>query len=492
MDKIATIVKNTHPIGICSKLKNLELLDEVILITPFLNVHYDNISFGQRFYHIRNDIYHIINCKICNEQPAKYNKNIGYVPCSKKCVNIKASTNYKKAVREKYGVENTSKVKHIKDKIITNYKKAVRKKYGVDNTSQVDSIIEKIDYNKIFEKSAITNGGIHPFLDKNVRKNNINKHKQTFKEKYGNENYFRTNDYKEKNKKTCQEKYGVDHYFQSKEFKILYKQIMMELYGVDNPAKSKEIQEKFKKTCQDRYGVDHYSKSPEFLNKLIQTSRIKFGVDSFFQSKEFRRKTTKTYREKFGVDHYVQSNDYIEKYRLKYFLENLPEGYEAVEYGKIIELEHTKCKKDFEIDRDIYNLRRNRRQEICLECFPLYGNQWSFAEKELADFITSIYNGEIVLNNRKIIYPYELDIYLPKPNMAFEFNGTYYHADPRFYKPNDIILNHIAQSIWDRDRKKKLKCEKKGIILKVVWENDWINNKKEIQNKIKDILYQVN
>ena len=39
------------------------------------------------------------------------------------------------------------------------------------------------------------------------------------REKYNVDNYFQTNEFKEKYRNKMQENYGVDHYFQSKEFR---------------------------------------------------------------------------------------------------------------------------------------------------------------------------------------------------------------------------------------------------------------------------------
>lgn len=153
-----------------------------------------------------------------------------------------------------------------------------------------------------------------------------------------------------------------------------------------------------------------------------------------------------------------------------------------MEYNKIIKLIHKKCGNGFSINRPIYNLRRNRIQEICLECFPLYNKQWSICEKQVADFVASIYNGEIFFNDRKVIYPCELDIYLPKMDLAFEFNGDFYHANPKFYGLNDTVLGKTAESIWEKDEKKKLRCNKKNIKLVVIWEDDWVNKRNETQN----------
>ena len=107
----------------------------------------------------------------------------------------------------------------------------------------------------------------------------------------------------------------------------------------------------------------------------------------------------------------------------------------------------------------------------------------SYFEKEICEFVKSIYSNEIVENDRKIIYPKELDIYIPDYNVAIEYNGTYWHSS--LYKDKNYHYD-----------KSKL-CEEKGIRLIHIWEYEWENERQrpileniilsacgKIQNKI--------
>ncbi len=66
--------------------------------------------------------------------------------------------------------------------------------------------------------------------------------------------------------------------------------------------------------------------------------------------------------------------------------------------------------------------------------------------------ISSIYFGPIYLNTRKIIHPYELDIYLPELNLAIEYNGTYWHSQEK----GKSIDYHLIKSLLCREKNIRL------------------------------------
>ena len=105
----------------------------------------------------------------------------------------------------------------------------------------------------------------------------------------------------------------------------------------------------------------------------------------------------------------------------------------------------------------------------CLKC-ALHEKK-SKGEKELCDFIKSIYPGEILENTRKFIGGKELDIYLPELKLAFEYNGEYWH---QFHEEKEP----------DYHKNKRKACKENGIKLIEVWENDWKKNNQQIKDLI--------
>lgn len=103
-------------------------------------------------------------------------------------------------------------------------------------------------------------------------------------------------------------------------------------------------------------------------------------------------------------------------------------------------------------------------------------------ENELLDFIKSIYLGEIQSSNRSILNGKELDIYLPKLNLAIEYNGLYTHC----YKPHENVESLIKGR--DYHLNKTVTCESKGIQLLHVFSDEWKLKRNIIESLIKNKL----
>ena len=134
---------------------------------------------------------------------------------------------------------------------------------------------------------------------------NINKAKQTCLEKYGVDNYTKTEEYKIKSKQTCIERYGVDNYTKTEEYKIKSKQTKLQKYCNE---KFTNI-EKHKKTCLEKYGVDNISKTEEYKQKIK------------LQQKEIQEKiyNTKKKNNSFNSSKIeVQFEDYLKENNINY------------------------------------------------------------------------------------------------------------------------------------------------------------------------------
>lgn len=109
-------------------------------------------------------------------------------------------------------------------------------------------------------------------------------------------------------------------------------------------------------------------------------------------------------------------------------------------------------------------------------------------EKEVIEFVKSFYKGRIIENDRKILNGKELDIYLQDEKLAFEFDGLYWHSDRVHLKKGEIPDETQKKAAMNLQLNKTLLCEKQGIRLIHIFEDDWVFQKDKIKNLIKNSL----
>jgi hypothetical protein len=273
-------------------------------------------------------------------------------------------------------------------------------------------------------------------------------------------------EFREISKKTLLKKYGVDHYSKTKEYVDKVKKTSSEKYGVDNYSKTYEYLVKSKSTCIEKYGVDSYTKTDEYLVKSKSTCIEKYGVDSYTKTDEFKEKFKSTNFKRYGVDHIFK----YDIYRKNNF--NISKNIFYINYSNRANLLRCDNDKDhnFEISTDDYFGRTKAGNKLCTICNPI-GEQKSIKEKELFEFIKSIYSEDIFSSYRD---KYEIDIYLPELKLGFEFNGLYWHSSK--FKDKDY---HLDKTIYFKE---------KDIHIIHIWEDDWDIRRNIIKSQIRYLL----
>jgi hypothetical protein len=243
--------------------------------------------------------------------------------------------------------------------------------------------------------------------------------------------------------------YGGNSPFNSEEIKEKYKNTMLKKYGVDNIFKNlKYISDK----TFDKYGVNHISKLDNTKVKISNTNKERYSVTTPIILKENRVKNNESKLINFGI-----------KYSELNIIKN---------YGDNVTIVCDVCDNEYEINRPLLSYRFCNSINPCTICNPI-NDLKSIKEKELSDFIKSL-NIDIIEGDRKILNKLELDIYIPSHKLAFEFDGLYWHSE--LYRDKNYHLN------------KTIECEKQGIQLIHIFEDEWINKKDIVKSRIKNLL----
>lgn len=139
--------------------------------------------------------------------------------------------------------------------------------------------------------------------------------------------------------------------------------------------------------------------------------------------------------------------------------------------GSKILVKCKKCNKQFPVSYSNIKIRNKQNIPVC-NC----KSSVSFPEKSILSFISKISPTKIIPNDREQLGDMELDIYLPKQKLAFEFNGLYWHSEA--YKPK---YYHRTKTEY---------AEKKNIHLVHIWGDDWEKKQRIVKSYIRNMLLE--
>ena len=278
--------------------------------------------------------------------------------------------------------------------------------------------------------------------------------------------------------------YGYNDYCRTNCPSMIKHQVecVVEKYNSKSDEEKKEISNKVTNTFMSKYGVKRFSQLPQWKEMTIQSNQKQFGKDWYTQTDEYKESyqdfCERTYGE--GIKNSFQSEEVksiINKKFFEHFLKKHPDVIEIKYNTYVCKCPDETCtlcdEKIYEIDKVTYSNRLCKGIDTCI-IRNGYGNITSGSENQLFNFISSIYSGEIIKNDRSILNGKELDIYLPELGLAFEFNGVYWHSE--MFKPKKYHQDKV------------LTCKSKNIRLIQIWEDDWMYNQDVVKDVIKSKL----
>lgn len=302
--------------------------------------------------------------------------------------------------------------------------------------------------------------------------------KKTCIKRYGTSTPLLNDECKKKTIATCREKFGNDMFAGSEEYKK----------RVPTPFRLKEVQEKSKQTKIEKHGVDYGKKLfEEHKDAMMATNIERYGVPFVLMNNQKRNETHDTMEKKYGHRFYWQTEEINQKKReLKYerilsWSDYVIPLFTREEYVEGDTTEYlwkcVKCGNEFKQRIYTTGLGDDRQVPRCEKCFPNHAS--SIAEQEVVEFIKESCHEEVlnkvqtVLDNRK-----ELDIYLPEKHIAIEFDGLYWHSE----KNGKDVSYHLS---------KTEECKKHGIHLIHIFEDEWMQKKEIVKDRLLSMLGNV-
>lgn len=219
-------------------------------------------------------------------------------------------------------------------------------------------------------------------------------------------------------------------------------------------ANSIDTNEKKKITTMNRFGESHFSKTDNYKEKFKKTMQERYGCDNPGQILENLQKRARKKQQTF----YNNLNN------LSYAKPNFSFDEYTHVRDKNLNWTCKKCNEEF-----LSNIFS--KEPKCPRCYPpgIFGGTSSY-EKEISDWLTSVGVDQIILNDRNVIFPKEIDILLPEHRLAIEINGVYWHSD-RFLEKN-------------YHKEKFQLVSEKNIELLMISDYDWDNKQDIIKNMI--------
>ena len=371
------------------------------------------------------------------------------------------------------------------EEIVNKRKETNLLKYGVEVPTQNEEIANKIkqSWNNKSEEE------IQEF---------VNKVKSTKLKLYGDETYS--------NGEKCAETWNSKSEAELKEIEEKRKHTNLKIYGVNFASQNEDVKNKIKETNLERYGKEHATQSEQIKEKTKNTNLKKWGVEYPILTKEIKDKARKTLLDNYGVEHPLQNDELLKKAKITnlnifgtecvFFNEDIKNKIKNTQLNKLnyaksqnlvtindlvkmFNRDETTILNDIRLlNLKIIKFDNDFRFYIETSNLPILSDFFSktdacgksYCEKELVDFVKSIYFDEIVENTKRIIPPKELDIYIPKMKLAIEYNGLYWHDE-----------NHVDKNYH---LTKTNMCNEKEIDLIHVFEDDWLYKKEIVKSMI--------
>jgi very-short-patch-repair endonuclease len=197
--------------------------------------------------------------------------------------------------------------------------------------------------------------------------------------------------------------------------------------NTDYQAKVKKI----KQTNQKRYGVDCNFQLDSVKEKIKHTKLERYG-DEFYNNMEANKRTV---LENYGTEYWFASQagkDCLKAIRDKNggSLKLTPEINSTInDIDYLIELNKTMHMFDMAELLGVTGRTIKLKLEGAGHQVLYHPTKWCKLQGKLFDDIVSLYREEVIFNEKSVITPKVIDIYIPNKKIAIELNGIYWHSE---------------------------------------------------------------
>lgn len=419
------------------KKHNVDLYNEVINRTSFLD-KFSKVTFFERLYCLENNLNDRPKCKVCNDKyvsrfyPGKMQYNLWCsVSCS--CKDKDTLQKSKQTRQQLYGSENYR----------GNDKARATRMQKNNGHYHSEDFVSKVKQTKLR-------------LHGDCNYTNSEKYKATLKKRIENDPDF----WKHRDEKTKQTKLknGHDKNWNNRDkFKYTLSQF--------DDIKRQSILDKRQQTNQKKYGVKFANQCESVKEKTKNTNIKKYGVECVLNTEKSYANMLKSIRTKSWE--IIQSNkEYIPLFTKDEFIQNKDKYYEW----------KWRCRT---CGNEFLHEYYSPMYRFCRKCWPRIDSGTSKEEVEVCNYIKSLTNERIVFKeklNRQFMHnSKEIDILIPSLKIGIEFDGLYWHSK-NCEKDHNFHL------------KKTELCEKQGVQLVHVFEDEWLFKQKIVKARLKHLI----
>lgn len=229
--------------------------------------------------------------------------------------------------------------------------------------------------------------------------------------------------------------YNVTNAMQNRDVRVKRSQTISSRYNSSHPMQNTVVRTKHSNTLFQRYGVDAISAVPGVIDKRKETNTARYGAPTYAQSK-------------VSTDSVALLGDYL---WCKEQIENFTVDDIAT---RLSVSSHT--------------VRKYLKLHDLAPCDVV--RSFTAPETEIQRWLTAN-NIRFIANERTLISPKQLDIYLPEYKLAIEYNGVYFHSE-------------LAGRGRNYHRYKTTACNEKGIRLIHIFSGEWERTKEIVISRI--------